>query len=107
MTARKSVYTKENTVRLVTAYKAATSAEDRAFVVEQFAQELGVKPASVIAKLVREEVYIKPERVSKRKATKAELVARIATQLNVEQEQIESLEKANAKVLNILAEALS
>lgn len=102
----KSVYTKEITARLVNEYKALETEEARKEFITAFASELGVKEASVRAKLVREEVYIKPERETKRKATKAELVAQIAKRVGKSEEALTSLEKATASALRAVLEAL-
>lgn len=102
----KPVYTKEVTARLVAEYKAAESAEARQAVMEAFASELGVKVASVRAKLVREEVYVKQERETKRKATKAELVTAIATRMGESEDKLDSLSKATASALRAVLKAL-
>lgn len=103
------LYTPEVTAELVAQYTAAESAEARQAVVEAFAQKLGVKVASVRAKLVREEVYVKPERARKSTATKEQLVAQLAEALGEEEEALESLAKATkaalTKVLAGLAKA--
>ena len=105
----KSVYTPEVTAALVEKYTAAESAEARQEVVESYAEELGVKVASVRAKLVREGVYVKAERARKSVATKSELVAKLAEALGESEESLESLEKATkgalTKVLAGLAKA--
>lgn len=106
MTTRKTVYTPEVTAQLTAEYQAAQSAEGRQAVMEAFAEKLEVKVASVRAKLVREEVYVKPERETKRKATKAELVTMLANEVGTQTEKLESLEKATAKALTVVLEAL-
>ena len=106
MATRKSVYTPEITERLVSEYKSVETQEAREAVIEKFAEELEVKRASVIAKLVREEAYVKAERQAKRKATKAELVAAIAERIGKSAEAVESLEKATARSLTAILEAL-
>lgn len=107
MTTRKTVYTPEVTAKLVAAYEAAESAEARQEVMEATAEELGVKVASVRAKLVREEVYVKAEKTAKRSATKAELVAALAEAVGTSTEKLESLEKATAKALTVVLAALN
>lgn len=103
---KQTVYTPEVTKALVAEYTGAESHEARKAVVESTAEALGVKPASVIAKLVREEVYVKAPRETKRSATKAEMVAEIATRVGKSAEALESLEKATAASLKALLKAL-
>lgn len=103
---KQTVYTPEVTQALVAQYTAAESAEARKEVVKAKAEELGVKEASVIAKLVREEVYIKAPREAKRSATKAEMVAEIAARVGKSAEALESLEKATSASLKALLKAL-
>ena len=55
----KSAYTPEITSALVAAYVAAKSDSERGSVMESFADQIGVKTASVRQKLVREGVYVK------------------------------------------------
>ena len=100
-------YTKEVTARMTGMYVEAETAEARAEAVKALAQEFGLKEAQVRGKLVREGVYIAPQRARKTVAAKAIFVAAIAEQLGVLEEAIETLEKANKPVLAALYGALN
>lgn len=56
-------YTQQQTDDLVKAYKLANTEETRASIVDDFAIAYNKKKRSIVAKLSREGVYIKPEKV--------------------------------------------
>jgi DNA-directed RNA polymerase specialized sigma subunit len=96
-------YTKEITDRLVQQYKAGVS-------VEELAQELQVPTRSIIAKLSSLEVYQKKQYLNKRgeiPVKKSEYIERIAKLLNMNLELLESLEKVNKGVLEVIERELS
>lgn len=98
-------YTDEQTAAMVDAYTAVDSDADRRGVVEDQAAILGKSTRSIIAKLSREGVYVKPERTGTNgepRVTKATLVGEIAAACGATQDQFDSLEKANANVLRAL-----
>jgi len=99
MTDKVVNYSAEVTAELVEAYKAESTDETRVAVVKRFAKELGKSEGSVRAKLVSEGVYKAVERVTKRTAKKAELVASLAKSLGIEEEVLDSFEKATAVAL--------
>ena len=73
------------------------------------AAELGVPDRSVIAKLSSLGVYQRKQYVNKRGETprkKEELIEKLAVQLGVNLDLLESLEKANKSVLLLLERAL-
>ena len=96
-------YTKEITDRLVQRYREGTS-------VEELAQELQVPTRSIIAKLSSLEVYQKKQYLNKRgevPVKKSEYIERIAKLLNMNLELLESLEKVNKGVLEVIERELS
>lgn len=107
--SKETIYTDEVVARMVETYTAAESDEARATVVNDFADELGVKVQSVRAKLVNIGVYKAKARTSKTGEaieSKAAIVADIAKRLRVDEERLESLEKATKPVLKLVREAL-
>ena len=98
-------YTEAQTDEMVQAYNEATTDDERETVVQDFAENFGKTVRSIRQKLVREKVYVKKERKTKagdsveRKAT---IVSDIADLLEIEPEQIESLEKATKTALQII-----
>ena len=96
-------YTKEITDRLVQQYKSGVS-------VDQLAQELNVPTRSIIAKLSSLEVYQKKQYLNKRGEVprkKSEYIESIANLLNMNLELLESLEKVNKGVLEVIERELS
>ncbi len=94
-------YTEEQTQRLVEEYKAKPSM----ITVEDLAVAYGKSPKSIIGKLSREGVYERA--VYKNKSgslpvTKVEIVSSIATNLGIEMEYLEGLEKAPKATLKAL-----
>lgn len=107
--SKENVYTDEVVARMEEAYVAAESDESRASVVQEFSDELGVKVQSVRAKLVNLGVYKAKARVTKngeKVESKADIVANIAVALGVDEEDIDSLEKATKPVLKLIREAV-
>jgi transposase-like protein len=94
-------YSVEVTAQLVEAFKAGAT-------VEALANQFGKSTRSIVAKLSREGVYkAKAKGNTEARVTKAELVAKIAEGLGVEQEVLDSLEKATAQALTLVAEAVT
>lgn len=107
--SKEVVYTEEVVNDLVEAYTKQDTDEARAAVVAEWAEQLGVSEASVRAKLVAENVYIAKTRTTKNGEpveTKAKIVGDIASMLGVNEERIESLEKATKPTLKMIREAL-
>jgi hypothetical protein len=91
-------YTQEITDRMVAQYKQQVP-------VEQIAATLDVPERSIIAKLSSLGVYTKKPYLNKRgepPVKKSEQIQRLATMLEVNAEQLESLEKVNKTVLQLL-----
>lgn len=110
MTNKETVYTEAVVESMVESYTAAQSDEARASVVTEIAEKLGVKVASVRAKLVNLGVYKAKERVAKNGEpveTKAKIVKDIAELAGVSEEVVESLEKATKPALKMIRDALS
>ena len=91
-------YTQEITDRMVQQYREQVP-------VHQIAQEFQVPERSIIAKLSSLGVYTKKPYLNKRgepPTKKSEQIQRLATLLEVPQDQLESLEKVNKTVLRLL-----
>jgi K+/H+ antiporter YhaU regulatory subunit KhtT len=104
--AHKTVnYTAEQTALIIKQYAANPSRET----VEDIAKTLGKSVRSIIAKLSREQVYIKPEsktesgEVVKKKNDTADAIGAV---LRMSKNDIESLTKANKTALSIIWKAL-
>jgi hypothetical protein len=72
---------------------------------EELAAQFGKTVKSIVAKLVREKVYVKAEYQTKqgtKPVSKEQHVAAIATFLGVPADKLDSLEKANKGVLQML-----
>jgi len=96
-------YTKEITDRLVEQYKTGTH-------VQKIAQELQVPERSIIAKLSSLGVYQKKAYLNKRgeiPIKKSEHIENIAKLLKMDPELLESLEKVNKGILQVLETRLS
>jgi DNA-directed RNA polymerase specialized sigma subunit len=96
-------YTKEITDRLVEQYKTGVQ-------VQKIAQELEVPERSIIAKLSSLGVYQKKSYTNKRgevPVKKAEHIEKIAQLLKMDPELLESLEKVNKGVLQVIERELS
>lgn len=98
-----TTYTPEITEKLLAAYKAGKS-------VAELVAEFGFPKHSIIAKLSSLGAYEKQPYLTKRgepSVKKAEYVERIAHLLGVHLDLLESLEKTNKNVLQLLERALS
>ena len=95
-------YTKETTEQIIQQYRNGVSAE-------QIAQELDVPSRSVIAKLASLGVYQKKSYLNKRgevPVKKEVYIEQVADLLDVEVDRLESLEKCNKSVLQLIIKAL-
>lgn len=96
-------YTKEITDRLVQDYQAGKS-------VDELAEQLQVPSRSIIAKLSSLGVYQRKQYLNKRGEVpikKSEYIERIGALLNMNLELLESLEKVNKTVLQVIERELS
>ena len=96
-------YTKEITDRLVADYQAGTS-------IDELARNLDVPARSIIAKLSSLGVYQRRQYLNKRgevPVKKSEYIERIGLLLNMNLELLESLEKVNKGVLQVIERELS
>jgi hypothetical protein len=96
-------YTQEITDRMVQQYKQQVP-------VAHIAQELEVPERSIIAKLSSLGVYTKKPYLNKRgepPVKKSEQISRLAQMLEVDETQLESLEKVNKTVLTLLEQNLT
>lgn len=93
-------FSTELTAEVVTRYKAGES-------VESIANFAGKSVRSIVAKLSREGVYVsKAKAKAEKRIPKAALVARIAELTGVNEEVLDSLEKATHEALEIVVNAL-
>lgn len=93
-------YTPEQTAEVIALYQAGTA-------VEAIALAVGHSVKSVIAKLVREKVYVSKAKVATAaRVTKATLIAAIAAKVNASEEALESLEKATKEALELVLKGL-
>jgi transposase-like protein len=92
-------YTPEQTAAVVEAYKAGEA-------VEAIAEAFGRSTRSITAKLAREGVYVAKAK-NEGRVKKEVLVANIAKAIGVDEEVLDSLEKATAQALTLVAEALN
>ena len=101
-------YTPEMTAALVEAYEAAGSDEARKGVIADFAGEFGKSTKSIVAKLVREDAYVKAERSGKKGGVKkADLVDAITSKVPMAENDADSLTKATMKALRAIDAALT
>lgn len=105
-------YTEAQTAELVAAYVAVKdeSREVRDTVVKQFAEKFGKTTRSIVAKLSRADVYVAKEYVGKtgEKPVKKDAHAdAIGAVLNLSENEIESLTKANKTALEKIFKALA
>lgn len=103
-------YTVEQTAELVKAYSAADTQEAREQVIEQFAQKFGKGVRSIVAKLSREEVYVKKTAETKGKRegkNKDDLAQAIGAVLKLSEGEVDSLTKANLTALDKVFQALA
>lgn len=100
--AKKENYSAETTTALLKAYESEKDTE-------KLAAMFGKTVKSIVAKLSREKVYIKPTYKTKTgevPISKEELVSKIAVLLNKDEESLESLTKATKPVLQTIEAAL-
>ena len=109
MTVKVVNYTEAMVARLHEGYDGSASDEARREMVAALAAELGKSEASVRAKLTSEGIYVPYTKAPAGKNTvrKAALVAAIAIHLGVDEEKVESLEKANKSALALIYKALA
>lgn len=103
--SKETLYTEEVVTRMVEDYTSADTDEARADVVNDFAEELGATVQSVRSKLVNLGVYKAKQRVTKAGEaveSKAKIVSDIAKMMGVEEEVVESLEKATKPTLKLV-----
>lgn len=108
--SKKANYTAEQAEALANAYEAAESQDEREAIVLEFAEQFGKPAQSIRAKLVSMGIYVKKTYKTKtgnKPEAKSEIVADIASALGVNQETVESLEKANKAVLNLVRGTLA
>lgn len=87
-------YTAEQTTQVLQLYAAGVSPEE-------IAQTMERSTRSIISKLVREGVYQAPPKAQPR-LKKLDMIQQIAEHLDLEPEQLESLEKATHGALQLL-----
>jgi hypothetical protein len=100
-------YSAEVTEKLLVAWGATDKSKDA---VAKLAEQFGKTARSIVAKLSREKVYVKQEYVTKAgtaPVSKEEMVAIIAAFCGVKADKLESLEKANKGVLQLLQDVLT
>ena len=105
MTTKTVNYTNEQTAALVAAYVAAPVKAT----VEAFALQFGKNAKSIVAKLVREGVYVKAEYVSKTGAkpvSKEVFADAIGMMLGMNEADVSSLTKANKSALALILSSL-
>lgn len=96
MTEKTINYTEAQVLQIVEGYKAGEPTE-------ALALKVGKTVKSVVAKLVREGVYKSTKTQAKARTTKADLINKIAQELNLEVTQLESFEKATFAALEAIA----
>lgn len=97
-----SNYTNDQTVYIVAEYE---NSDDKTETLNRLSQELGKSKKSIVGKLSREGVYKRVSYVTKSGVapiTKVELVKNIAANLELDEHQLEGLEKAPKQVLILL-----
>jgi hypothetical protein len=110
MTKKEVNYSPELTTQVVEAYGKGETDDERKEILQSLSLETGKSVKSLTQKLVREQVYIKPKRVSvvtgDKPETKETIVHSIANRLNVSVKHLEGLEKATKKTLSVLRERI-
>lgn len=96
MTEKTINYTEAQVLQIVEGYKAGETTE-------ALALKVGKTVKSVVAKLVREGVYKSAKTQAKARTTKADLINKIAQELDLDVTVLESLEKATFAALESLA----
>jgi hypothetical protein len=99
-------YTPEQTAKLIADYTTSPTKDT----VAALSVEMGKTTKSIVAKLVREGVYKKAEKVAKDGSpvtTKEDLVAKIAKEIGVEADKLDGLETAPKNALKLILSALA
>lgn len=101
MTDKTVNYTDEMVARLHEGYDGEADEATRDAQVAQLAEELGKSAQSIRAKLTRERLYVPKAKAPAGKATvrKAQIVTAIAKAMEVDEDVVGSLEKANKNTL--------
>jgi len=101
-------YSDEAVEALHAGYDGEADEDERKAQVIKLAEALGKSPASIRAKLTREGIYkaLTKAPAGKSVIRKAQLVAAIASKLNVDEDVAGSLEKANKNILKRVLAAL-
>lgn len=109
MTEKTVNYTDEMVARLREVYDGSADEATRDEQVKALADELSKSAASIRAKLTREGIYVPKAKVEKGKAgvSKAEMVKAIALAFGVDEEKVESLEKANKTALRVILKGVA
>lgn len=107
----KKRYTDDMEKELVAAYSGARSEDERTHIVHSFMEKWNRSEKSVIAKLAKMDVYIKPTVVSKvtggQPITKDRVVTQIEMLLGADPEELVGLDKAPKQTLLRLKELLN
>lgn len=88
-------YTETQTAELVNRYQAGEP-------IEQLALQFGKTTRSVVAKLVHEGVYKRPQPMQPKRTTKLEMIAQLEQRLQLEPGELASLAKADRQAIVIL-----
>ncbi len=93
-------YTAEQTAEIVARYNAGET-------VETIADAFGKTVRSIVAKLSREKVYVaKAKAKGEARVKKEALIAQIAEAIGADEAELDSLEKATAKALQLVLNAV-
>ena len=92
-------YTPEQTTKILKMYHTGALIADLAL-------EFNKSEKSIIAKLVREEVYVSKTKTYTARITKASIIADIAKIIDVQEDTLESLEKATKEALELVLKGL-
>lgn len=109
-TAKVENYTAEQTAQLIAGYNPQASETERKAQVDSFAVLFGKSARSIVAKLSREKVYVAKQYVTKTGAPSIKKDAHadaIGAVLNLSENDIESLTKANKSALVVIFAALA
>lgn len=98
MPVKQPEYTPEIEIKMKEVYTKAENEQERKDAVLVLVKELGNTATSIRTKLVKMQVYIKPEKI-KAHTKKSVLISQIAEKMDKDQEELGSLEKVNNSVL--------
>jgi len=110
MTKKTVNYTATDIEQLTAGYDPTAEQDVRKAQVKTLAAELGRKDASIIAKLVNLDLYVKMEHVAKdgsKSMSKEDRVTAISKEMGVDNDVIGSLVKANVSVIKMVQELVS